>query len=580
MRRPATHVGARVRCPPTARGRVAADRPAAGAVDRAAPRPAGGPSSRRGNAPRRLVPRCPPFNRGEGRACASPWTEPTSATPYVPAPHRADIQGLRAVAVLLVVLGHAGVALPARRVRRRRRVLRPVGLPDHRTPSRRGPLARLGIAGRLLRQASASDPPGRRADAARHERRRVLPPELRPGRRTRSRTACTPARSPPTSTSPSGVSTTSPRANRPRRCCTTGRSRSRSSSTSSGLCCCRSSLFGVAAYRRRGATARREAAPCSESCSCSRCASLAYSIWLTSTAPTAAYFSPFTRAWELGLGATVAVCASTLGRIPRSARGRRWAGRDWRRSQRPRSSSPRERRFRVLPALLPTVGAALVIIAGIGGRSPRLAVGRLLAVRPMFMIGDRSYALYLWHWPVLILAGAYAGHELSVPVKLGLVIGAFLLSCVSYAFVENPIRRKVRSRRTTALVVAFCAAALLGTSAVALAGTNRAEQRFEGSAADRRVDCRAQAPATRGDEYGEGRASLRHRRRQGCASWRPDPLGSHACRSASSGRCHASTRLRTSASGTTSARGSRPGSAASATRRARRCSCSWATRTR
>ena len=55
--------------------------------------------------------------------------------------------------------------------------------------------------------------------------------------------------------------------------------------------------------------------------------------------------------------------------------------------------------------------------AGIG---PRLGVARLLALRPMRIVGDRSYAFYLWHWPVLILADAYAGHELSVSAKLGL----------------------------------------------------------------------------------------------------------------------------------------------------------------
>src|SRR6186997_3512674 len=56
-------------------------------------------------------------------------------------------------------------------------------------------------------------------------------------------------------------------------------------------------------------------------------ASLAWSIHLTATEPTTAYFSPFTRAWELGLGATVAVYASTLARIPASAKvAMGWAG--------------------------------------------------------------------------------------------------------------------------------------------------------------------------------------------------------------------------------------------------------------
>ncbi len=240
-------------------------------------------------------------------------------------------------------------------------------------------------------------------------------------------------------------------------------------------------LFGLAAHWRRRAVDRRERRLLGVMLVLVA-ASFAYSIWLTPSAPTAAYFSPFTRAWELGLGATIAVCALPLRRIPTVARVvMGWAGVAAIAVAALAFSEGTP--FPGFAGLLPTVGAGLVIVAGIGGRTPRLAVARLLALRPMFMIGDRSYAFYLWHWPVLILAGAYAGHELSVPVKLAVVAGAFVLSCVSYALVENPIRRRVRSRRTTAVVVAVCTAALLSTSAVSLAAISRAEQRFAGSSA-------------------------------------------------------------------------------------------------
>jgi hypothetical protein len=82
-------------------------------------------------------------------------------------------------------------------------------------------------------------------------------------------------------------------------------------------------------------------------------------------------------------------------------------------------------------ALLPAVGAALVI----AGRA------RGLSCSPLRYVGDRSYAFYLWHWPVLIIAAEYAGHELSVGVNLVLLAGAFLLSIASYGLFENPIRR-------------------------------------------------------------------------------------------------------------------------------------------
>ena len=101
----------------------------------------------------------------------------------------------------------------------------------------------------------------------------------------------------------------------------------------------------------------------------------------------------------------------------------------------------------------------------------------------MSIVGDRSYAFYLWHWPVLILATQYAGHELSGTTQLALVAGAFLLSCVSYSLVENPIRRRMRSPAATTVVVGVCVTAVLFTSVVSLAAIDRKQKRFEGSGA-------------------------------------------------------------------------------------------------
>lgn len=244
-------------------------------------------------------------------------------------------------------------------------------------------------------------------------------------------------------------------------------------------------LFGIA-IRRQRATNRRER----RLLACVlllATASLVWSVHLTVADPTVAYFSPFTRAWQLGLGATVAVSATMLARTPAAARFvMGWAG--VAAIAVAAVAFSEQTPFPGWAGLVPTVGTALAIIAGMG-RAPRLAVARVLALRPMCVVGDRSYAFYLWHWPVLILAGAYAGHELTVSTKLGLVGGAFLLSCVSYALVENPVRRRVRSRRTTVLVVAACAAVVLVSATGALAGIDRKQQRFERPAG-------AQAPAS------------------------------------------------------------------------------------
>jgi peptidoglycan/LPS O-acetylase OafA/YrhL len=236
-------------------------------------------------------------------------------------------------------------------------------------------------------------------------------------------------------------------------------------------------LLGVAVRRRPGAAVPRERRLLAVVLLLAT-ASLAWSVHLTAAAPTAAYFSPFTRAWELGLGATIAVCATRLERTPAAARVvMGWAGVAAIAAAAVVFSDRTP--FPGAAALVPTVGTALAIVAGMGGRTPRLGVARLLGLRPMFVVGDRSYALYLWHWPVLVLADAYAGEVLPLPAKLGLVAGAFLLSCVSYALVENPIRRRVRTRARTGLVVAVCVAGFLGTAAVSLAGIDRAQQRFE-----------------------------------------------------------------------------------------------------
>jgi peptidoglycan/LPS O-acetylase OafA/YrhL len=240
-------------------------------------------------------------------------------------------------------------------------------------------------------------------------------------------------------------------------------------------------LFGSVARLRPGAAARRNEGRLLGAVVVLAGASLGWSVYLTRARPTSAYFSPFTRAWELGLGAAIAVAASTLERTPPAARllmG--WAGifavvysavtfSD---------GTP----FPGSLALVPTVGTALAIVAGMGSRT-RFSVCRLLSLRPLCIVGDRSYSLYLWHWPVLIVVAGYVGHDLGVGVKLGLMGAAFALSCVSYALVENPIRHRLRGRTATVLTAALFTAAVLGTATASLAAIGKEQRGFEGRAA-------------------------------------------------------------------------------------------------
>jgi len=88
---------------------------------------------------------------------------------------------------------------------------------------------------------------------------------------------------------------------------------------------------------------------------------------------------------------------------------------------------------------LPVVGAALIIAGGVC--APRFGVEALLHLAPFRGLGRISYSLYLWHWPILILAAEHGGSASpSFPGSLGWVLLALALSVVTYVLVENPIR--------------------------------------------------------------------------------------------------------------------------------------------
>ena len=130
-------------------------------------------------------------------------------------------------------------------------------------------------------------------------------------------------------------------------------------------------------------------------------------------------------------------------------------------------------------ALLPALGAVLVIGAG----EHRLSVGRPLSIAPLRYIGDRSYAFYLWHWPVLVIAALYVGHDLSLTVKLLLVAGALGLSIVSYRLVEDPVRRMRWPTPVGGLAWPASAAAVLAVAFVVSGSLDGTANRFEAAAA-------------------------------------------------------------------------------------------------
>ncbi|MEU0316811.1 acyltransferase family protein [Nocardioides sp. NPDC006273] len=177
-------------------------------------------------------------------------------------------------------------------------------------------------------------------------------------------------------------------------------------------------------------------------------ASLLASAVLTRTSPEAAYFSPFTRAWELGLGAIAAIAFRDNG--PQDATAR------WRAQVLSafgmffilcaclqfNDATP----FPGTPALVPVLGSVFIIVAGTLWHGPTV-VGRLLSVRPLQVIGNWSYSLYLWHFPVLVLAELQLGRELHWWEQVLLVALAFGLAGLSYRLVEEPFRRGILWQR-------------------------------------------------------------------------------------------------------------------------------------
>jgi peptidoglycan/LPS O-acetylase OafA/YrhL len=166
-------------------------------------------------------------------------------------------------------------------------------------------------------------------------------------------------------------------------------------------------------------------------------ASLAYSIMLTATQQQLAYFHSLTRVWEFALGGLLALVIDTvvLSRMSRIVLG--WAG-----VLGLVACGLVLQVGSVFPgyaALWPTLCAAAVIAAGTTGS--RAGVDRWLSTRPMRYVGDLSYALYLWHWPVLVFY-LVVRDRVAVGIAGGTVIitVSFALAALTYHLVERPVR--------------------------------------------------------------------------------------------------------------------------------------------
>jgi peptidoglycan/LPS O-acetylase OafA/YrhL len=180
------------------------------------------------------------------------------------------------------------------------------------------------------------------------------------------------------------------------------------------------------------------------------------SVITTHVAAPVAFFSLPTRAWQLAAGGLIALTATQWRRLPAIAAAiTGWAGLAviLVACTRLGVTTP----YPGTAALLPVLGAALVI--GAGCATPTRGCGRVLATPPMRAIGRVSYSWYLWHWPVLLLAPALLGHPLGLAERLAAAAVSAGLAVLTLRLIENPIRFAAPLRRSAAASLAVGALA-------------------------------------------------------------------------------------------------------------------------
>ena len=200
-------------------------------------------------------------------------------------------------------------------------------------------------------------------------------------------------------------------------------------------------------------------------------ASYAFSMVFTSTNAPSAFFSPLTRAWELALGGLIVVGGRSLRRLPESlAAFLSWLGLGAIVIASVTLTSASAYPGAVVA--IPVLGAGLVIAGG--AAQPVWGVECLLRQKPFQLLGLISYSLYLWHWPILVIA-TQSRDATILPVwdNVLLLVVATLAAVVTYRVLENPVRhsRLLIQRRWASVIMGVC---LIGAT---LAVTTYEEQR-------------------------------------------------------------------------------------------------------
>jgi peptidoglycan/LPS O-acetylase OafA/YrhL len=226
-------------------------------------------------------------------------------------------------------------------------------------------------------------------------------------------------------------------------------------------------MMGIAwlAARRRRRGYGSSASPYLVVLSAVTAASFGLALAWTHELPSWAFFSLPTRAWELAAGGLIAVTTQF------------WAGlrAEWASVVAAAGLSlivvscielGTTTPYPGTAALLPVLGAALVI--GGGHQAFDVGASRLLSSPPARAVGRLSYSWYLWHWPVLVLAPVAVGHPLGLPARLAAAVMSLGLAALTLRFIENPVRRAASIRRSARRSLAIGGAVTAAAVAVGL----------------------------------------------------------------------------------------------------------------
>jgi peptidoglycan/LPS O-acetylase OafA/YrhL len=193
-------------------------------------------------------------------------------------------------------------------------------------------------------------------------------------------------------------------------------------------------------------------------------ASFGANLWYTATEPKTAFFALPARAWELAAGGLIALAPPLRpGRAGAAVAGLAGAGAIAAIAAAALLLSD-QRPFPGVAALLPVLGAGLVVWRS----SATTIAARLLALRPLAALGAISYSLYLWHWPLLAFWRVYSGRIVPTGTEAAaLAAAALALGAASWRWIERPFLRPRRPACAMAITLAAAGAAAAAAALVA-----------------------------------------------------------------------------------------------------------------